>query len=100
MNRVLLGTVGLALLGGGALLAVGDGSGLGRVGREVPAWWSGRAADGVLLDREGLARVRETGWWTPAVIAGSSSYWRCSFGGSPGRCRGPGPGGWVWWAPV
>ncbi|MFE3718229.1 Asp23/Gls24 family envelope stress response protein [Streptomyces cyaneofuscatus] len=70
VNRVLLGTVGLALLGGGALLAVGDGSGLGRVGREVPAWWSGRAADGVLLDRDGLARVRETGWWTPAVIAG------------------------------
>ncbi|MGW1206746.1 hypothetical protein [Streptomyces cyaneofuscatus] len=56
VNRVLLGAVGLALLGGGALLAVGDGSGLGRVGREVPAWWSGRAADGVLLDREGLAR--------------------------------------------
>ncbi|MYW31904.1 hypothetical protein GT040_22155, partial [Streptomyces sp. SID2119] len=70
VNRVLLGTVGLALLGGGALLAVGDGSGLGRVGHEVPAWWSGRAADGVLLDRDGLARVRETGWWTPAVIAG------------------------------
>nr|WP_239119895.1 alkaline shock response membrane anchor protein AmaP [Streptomyces cyaneofuscatus] len=51
-------------------MAVGDGSGLGRMGREVPAWWSGRAADGVLLDRDGLARVREAGWWTPAVIAG------------------------------
>ncbi|CAM5282416.1 hypothetical protein SVIOM74S_07992 [Streptomyces violarus] len=23
---------------------------------------------GVLLDRDGLARLRETGWWTPAVI--------------------------------
>ncbi|CAO0835238.1 hypothetical protein ACTFBT_36510 [Streptomyces microflavus] len=68
VNRALLGTVGLALLAGGTLLAVGDGSGLGRVGREVPGWWSGRAADGVLLDRGGLARLRENGWWTPAVI--------------------------------
>ncbi|MFJ1593400.1 hypothetical protein ACIOD0_24620 [Kitasatospora albolonga] len=68
VNRVLLGTVGLALLGGGTLLAVGDGSGLGRVGREVPGWWSGRAAEGVLLDRGGLARLRESGWWTPVVI--------------------------------
>lgn len=69
VNRVLLGTVGLVLLGGGALLAVGDGSGLGQVGREVPGWWSERAAEGVLLDRDGLARMRENGWWTPAVIA-------------------------------
>ncbi|MEW2071451.1 hypothetical protein [Streptomyces sp. NPDC007346] len=68
VNRVLLGTVGLALLGGGALLAVGDGSGLGRVGRAVPAWWSGRAAEGALLDRGGLARLRENGWWTPVVV--------------------------------
>ncbi|ATZ00272.1 hypothetical protein ACIQIG_30015 [Streptomyces bacillaris] len=69
VNRALLGTVGLALLGGGAVLAVGDGSGLGRVGREVPGRWAERAADGVLLDRDGLARLRENGWWTPAVIA-------------------------------
>ncbi|MEU0160488.1 hypothetical protein ABZ154_17025 [Streptomyces sp. NPDC006261] len=69
VNRVLLGTVGLALLGGGALLAVGDGSGLGQAGHEVPDWWAGRAAYGVLLDRDGLARARETGWWTPVVIA-------------------------------
>ncbi|ARF77519.1 hypothetical protein B7C62_34715 [Kitasatospora albolonga] len=68
VNRVLLGTVGLALLGGGTLLAVGDGSGLGRAGREVPGWWSGRAAERVLLDRGGLARLRESGWWTPVVI--------------------------------
>ncbi|MFB8105774.1 MULTISPECIES: hypothetical protein [unclassified Streptomyces] len=68
VNRGLLGAVGLTLLAGGALLAVGDGSGLGRAAREVPGWWSGRAAEGVLLDREGLARLRENGWWTPAVI--------------------------------
>ncbi len=68
VNRALLGTVGLVLLVGGGLLAVGDGSGLGRVGRAVPGWWSGRAADGVLLDRGGLARLRENAWWTPVVI--------------------------------
>ncbi len=68
VNRALLGTVGLALLAGGVLLAVGDGSGLGRIGRDVPGRWAERAADGVLLDRDGLARLRENGWWTPAVI--------------------------------
>ncbi|MFJ4970135.1 hypothetical protein [Streptomyces sp. NPDC088755] len=68
VNRALLGTVGLALLAGGTLPAVGDGTGLGRVGREVPGWWSGRAAEGALVDRGGLARLRENGWWTPAVV--------------------------------
>ncbi|MFI1226687.1 MULTISPECIES: hypothetical protein [unclassified Streptomyces] len=70
VNRSLLGTAGLVLLAGGGWLALGDGSAWGPVGDRVPHWWPAPAADGVLLDRGLLGRLRENGWWSPAVIAG------------------------------
>ncbi|MFB7230551.1 hypothetical protein ACFCY9_22730 [Streptomyces fimicarius] len=72
VNRSLLGAVGLVLIVGGGWLAVGDGSAWGPVGDRVPRWWPAPAADGVLLDRELLARLRENGWWSPTVFAGLS----------------------------
>lgn len=69
VNRALLGATGLGLLAGGGLLAVGDGVSLGPVARGVPDWWPAPAADGVLLDRGLMARLRENGWWSPALIA-------------------------------
>lgn len=67
VNRSLLGAAGLALVAGGGRLAMGDGSTWGAVGDRVSRWWP---ADGVLLDRELPARLRENGWWGPAMIAG------------------------------
>lgn len=70
VNRSLLGAAGLVLVAGGGWLAMGDGSAWGAVGDHVPRWWPAPAADGMLLDRDLPARLRENGWWSPAMIAG------------------------------
>ncbi|MET9768448.1 hypothetical protein [Streptomyces sp. NPDC006415] len=70
VNRSLLGAVGLVLLAGGGWLAVGDGSAWAPMENRLPHWWPVPPADGVLLDRGLLARLRENGWWSPALIAG------------------------------
>ncbi|MFE2974627.1 hypothetical protein [Streptomyces sp. NPDC059258] len=69
-NRSLLGSVGLVLLAGGGWLAVGDGSVWAPMKDRLPHWWPVPPADGVLVDRGLLARLRENGWWSPGLIAG------------------------------
>ncbi|WP_406138424.1 hypothetical protein [Streptomyces sp. NBC_01089] len=64
-NRAALAGAGLVLLaGGGLLMAAAPG-----VRRRLPSWWPRPGHGTVLLDRAGAARLRENGWWTPAVIA-------------------------------
>lgn len=65
VNRTLTALAGIALLGAGLWLLVATRE----VADHLPAWWPAPPADGVLLDREGLASLRETGWWAPAVMA-------------------------------
>ncbi|MFI7285646.1 hypothetical protein ACIBRY_03105 [Streptomyces anulatus] len=70
VNRSLLGVASLVLVVCGGWLAVGDGSAWVPIVDRVPHWWPTPAADGVLLDRGLSARLREKGWWSPALIAG------------------------------
>ncbi|MFD4020752.1 hypothetical protein [Streptomyces sindenensis] len=65
VNRTLIALAGVALLGAGLWLLGATRA----VGDHLPAWWPAPAADAVLLDRDGLASLRETGWWAPAVTA-------------------------------
>ncbi|MFC8695669.1 hypothetical protein [Streptomyces parvus] len=65
MNRTLTALAGIALLGAGVWLLGATRA----VADHLPARWPAPPADGVLLDREGLASLRETGWWAPAVMA-------------------------------
>ncbi|MET9530764.1 MULTISPECIES: hypothetical protein [unclassified Streptomyces] len=64
-NRAALACAGLALVAGGGLLAAAAPG----VRSRLPSRWPRTGYDTVLLDRGGLARLRENGWWTPAVIA-------------------------------
>ncbi|MBQ0883126.1 hypothetical protein ACFC5H_33075 [Streptomyces rochei] len=68
VNRVLLALAGASLLGGGAWLA----GTAGPVAERLPGWWPRPAAGTVLLDRSTLADLRDQGWWTPVVIAGTA----------------------------
>lgn len=70
VNRSLLGAIGLVLVAGGGWLAVGGGSAWAPLGDRLPHWWPVPSADGVLLDRGLPARLRENGWWSPALISG------------------------------
>ncbi|MFE9302858.1 hypothetical protein [Streptomyces sp. NPDC006856] len=65
VNRTLIALAGIALLGTGLWLLGATRA----VADHLPAGWPAPPADGVLLDREGLASLRETGWWAPAVLA-------------------------------
>lgn len=67
-NRAVLAVAGLALLLGGVWLA----GTWPELGSRLPGWWPTARPDSVLLDREGLARLRTRGWWTPAAVAGSA----------------------------
>lgn len=63
VNRVLLGLAGLLLIcGGGAVLAAG-------ADLSVPSWWPWHGGDDVLLGAADRVRLRDEGWWWPAVIA-------------------------------
>ncbi|MFS8198287.1 hypothetical protein ACLVWQ_06325 [Streptomyces sp. CWNU-52B] len=67
LNRTALAVVGLVLLLGGAWLAVTQAS----WSTNLPAWWPDPGPHSVLVDRDGLAELRTTDWWTPSVVAGS-----------------------------
>nr|WP_203616135.1 hypothetical protein [Streptomyces sp. SID13726] len=58
--------MGLLLAGG--LLAATDRA----VTPRLPSWWPTAAPGAVLLDRAGLARLRDQGWWTPTAIAAAA----------------------------
>ncbi|MFJ2850670.1 hypothetical protein [Streptomyces rubiginosohelvolus] len=65
VNRTLIALAGIALLAAGLWLLGATRP----VADHLPAWWPAPPADGVLLDRAGLASLRGTGWWAPAVLA-------------------------------
>ncbi|MFF5495000.1 hypothetical protein [Streptomyces aquilus] len=65
VNRVVLGGLGLGLLVVGGGLAATDRA----VTPRLPSWWPTAAPGAVLLDRDGLARLRGEGWWTPTAVA-------------------------------
>ncbi|WP_413760482.1 hypothetical protein [Streptomyces sp. MMBL 11-3] len=67
LNRLTLATVGLVFLLGGAWLAVTQAS----WATGLPSWWPDPGPRTVLIDRQGLADLRTTGWWTPLVLAGA-----------------------------
>ncbi|WP_217244932.1 hypothetical protein [Streptomyces sp. AC602_WCS936] len=68
-NRTLLALTGAALLGGGGWLAATAGP----VAERLPGRWPGPAATGTaLLDRAGLADLRDHGWWTPVAVTGTA----------------------------
>ncbi len=92
VNRSLLGAVGLLLLVCGGWLALGDGSAWVPMVDRVPQWWPTPAPDGVLLDRDLTARLREKGWWSPALITGLALalvllLWWLAHQARPGRAR-------------
>ncbi|WP_307533422.1 hypothetical protein [Streptomyces sp. V3I8] len=62
-----LATVGLVFLLGGAWLAVTQAS----WATGLPAWWPDPGPRTALVDRQGLAELRTTDWWTPSVLAGA-----------------------------
>lgn len=65
-NRIALACAGVALLAAGLfLLSAGSA-----VRSRLPAWWPLPGADTALVDRPGLERLREHGWWTAAVLSG------------------------------
>ncbi|MDF3299241.1 hypothetical protein [Streptomyces tropicalis] len=64
-NRAVLAASGLVLLVGGAWAATAGTP----LARHLLARWPAPAPGGTLLDRAGLAGLRDHGWWTPAVIA-------------------------------
>lgn len=68
VNRAALGVAGLGLLVAGAWLVSTDRA----VTPRLPSWWPAAPAGSVLLDRDGLSRLRTEGWWTPTVIAGAT----------------------------
>ncbi|MGY1499550.1 hypothetical protein ACW4TU_23710 [Streptomyces sp. QTS52] len=65
VNRAVLGGVGLTLLLTGSWLAATDS----HLADRLPSWWPTPGTGTVLLDGDGLARLRGEGWWTPAVMA-------------------------------
>ncbi|WP_105971102.1 hypothetical protein [Streptomyces geranii] len=69
VNRFALGAVGLALLLAGSWLVAADRA----VADRLPSWWpsaeTGAGTGSVLLDRDRLAQLRGTGWWTPTIMA-------------------------------
>ncbi|MFE2378724.1 hypothetical protein [Streptomyces sp. NPDC059398] len=64
-NRAALACAGLVLLAGGGLLATAAPG----VRSRLPSGWPRPGRGTVLLDRTGLARLRDHGWWTPTVLA-------------------------------
>ncbi|MFF3485806.1 hypothetical protein ACFYXC_21390 [Streptomyces sp. NPDC002701] len=66
-HRAALGLVGLVLLAGGTWLAVTPAS----WATGLPTWWPDPGPHTALVDRDGLAELRTTRWWTPSVVAGS-----------------------------
>lgn len=99
VNRVVLGGLGLGLLVVGGRLASTDRA----VTPRLPSWWPTAAPGAVLLDRDGLARLRGEGWWTPtalgvaAVLAVLLAWWALAQAGPrPSRRLAlPLPGGTV-----
>ena len=67
LNRTALAVVGLAFLLGGAWPAVTRAS----WATGLPSWWPDPGAYTALVDRQALADLRVTDWWTPSVVAGS-----------------------------
>ncbi|MFE4491387.1 hypothetical protein ACFRKD_02875 [Streptomyces niveus] len=68
VDRTLLALLGAGLAGAGAWVLTGHEA----VRARLPGWWPAPAtarADGALTDRALLSRLRDHGWWTPAVIA-------------------------------
>ncbi|WP_069735557.1 hypothetical protein [Streptomyces sp. EN27] len=65
VNRTFIALAGIVLLGAGLWLLGASRA----VADHLPAWWPAPAPGAVLLDRDGLASLRGTGWWAPAVMA-------------------------------
>ncbi|WP_405616215.1 hypothetical protein [Streptomyces sp. NBC_01508] len=68
VDRTLLAVIGAGLTGAGAWVLTGDET----VRGHLPGWWPAAATvrpDAALADRSLLSRLRDHGWWTPAVIA-------------------------------
>ncbi|UCA54064.1 hypothetical protein LEL86_34465 [Streptomyces sp. WA6-1-16] len=91
MNRTLIALAGIALLGAGLWLLGATRA----VADRLPAWWPAPPVDSVLLDREGLASLRETGWWAPAVMAAGTVITLLCLAWAVSRTpvRGPRPTG-------
>lgn len=70
VNRSLIALAGIALLSAGLWLLGATRA----IADHLPTGWPTPSADGVLLDREGLASLRETGWWAPAVMAAGTVF--------------------------
>lgn len=64
-NRTFLACLGVVLIVGGAWAAATGPA----LRPHLASWWPRAAPGTVLLDREALGRLREQGWWTPAVVA-------------------------------
>ncbi|MFB8352321.1 hypothetical protein [Streptomyces niveus] len=68
VDRTLLALIGAGLIGAGAWVLTGHGT----VREHLPGFWPAAATvrpDAALADRALLSRLRDHGWWTPAVIA-------------------------------
>lgn len=64
MNRTLTALIGAGCLGAGLwLLGASDA-----VTEHLPHWWPTHFRNGVLIDRDHLRSLRDTGWWAPLVI--------------------------------
>ncbi|WDT88499.1 hypothetical protein H0E86_19590 [Streptomyces sp. SCSIO-PteL053] len=91
VNRTLIAVTGIALLGTGLWLLGATRT----VADHLPAWWPAPPADAVLLDREGPASLRGTGWWAPAVMAAGTVFTLLCLAWAVSRTpvRGPRPTG-------
>ncbi|MET4927528.1 hypothetical protein P3L51_35090 [Streptomyces sp. PSRA5] len=68
VDRTLMAVLGAVLAGAGAWVLTGHET----VRAHLPGWWPASATartDSALTDRAQLSRLRDHGWWTPAVIA-------------------------------
>lgn len=91
VNRTLIALAGIALLGAGLWLLGATRA----VADRLPTWWPAPPVDAVLLDRDGLASLRETGWWAPAVMAAGTVITLLCLAWAVSRTpvRGPRPTG-------
>lgn len=69
VNRALLASVGVALLGVGFLVLLGGLDLPRRWHISLPSWWPLHDPDQVSLSRANRTRFADQGWWWPTVLA-------------------------------